>query len=99
MCLYHHLQIVHEELSNGSMWPGYKFVGDNINKMLNHDTNTMKLRDNLFHGIAVQDMVDFTAVLESPPPQSIPEICVFVPSQTDVNTIKEELSILIAWYE
>ena len=51
-----------------------------------------------FHGYAVRDRVDLSKLSDKPPAHTTPEPSIFLPSQTDLNCLKEELTILIARY-
>ena len=86
-----------------SLWSGYKFVGDNIDKNVKPRFQRHEIRGqsfHFFHGFAVQDKnkVDFSECSDRPPVQSVQEANVLLPSQTDIKLIKEELSIPIARY-
>lgn len=81
------------------MWFGYKFVGDNIDKNVKPSLQRHELRGqslHYFHGYAVRDRVDLSKLSDKPPPFSIPEPSVFLPSPGDLSSLREELEILVS---
>ena len=83
------------------MWSGYKFVGDNIDKNVRPRFQRQEARGQSFHhfhGYAVRDRVDLSKLSDKPPAHTTPEPSILLPSQTDLNCLKEELTILIARY-
>lgn len=80
-------------------WLGYKFVGDNIDKNIRPRYQRHNMRGqslHYFHGYAVKDRVNLSELLDKPPARTMPKSSVFIPSLSDLTSLKEELAILIA---
>ena len=76
-------------------------MGDNIDKNVKprfqrHEKQGQSFH--FFHGYAVKDRVDLSELSDKPPVYTIPEPSVLIPSLTDLTSVKEELTILIARY-
>ena len=84
---------------DANMWFGYKFVGDNIDKNVKPSLQRHELRGQSlhhFHGYAVRDRVDLSRLSDKPPPLSTPDPCVFIPSTSDLSSLRHELGILVS---
>ena len=83
------------------MWSGYKFVGDNIDKNIKPRYQRQDQRAksfHYFHGYAIKDRVNFSRISDIPPPYTVPEPSVLIPSLSDLESLKEDLKILTARY-
>ncbi len=80
-------------------WPGFKIVGDNIDKNVrpSHqrlDRQTQSLHH--FHSYAVRDRLDLSAVSDSSPkvPPTI-DPATILPSASDVCKLQQEFEVLV----
>ena len=81
------------------MWFGYKFVGDNVDKNVKPSRQRHELRGqslHYFHGYAVRDRVDLSRLSDERPPPSTPDPAVFLPSPSDLSSLRLELQILVS---
>ncbi len=88
-----------KDVSNESMWFGYKFVGDNIDKNVKPSLQRHELRGqslHYFHGYAVRDRVDLSGLSDERPPSCTPDPGVFVPTPSDLSSLRHELGILVS---
>ena len=88
-----------EQSQAGSTWVGYEFVGDNIDKNVKplfqrHENKGQSLHH--FHGYAVKDRVDLSCLSDRRPTPSTPDPSVFLPSHSDMSSLKNELNTLIS---
>lgn len=84
---------------DASMWFGYKFVGDNIDKNVKpslqwHELQGQSLHH--FHGYAVQDRMELLRLSSKRLLPSTPDPCVFIPSPSDLSSLRHELGILVS---
>ena len=82
-----------------SEWFGYKFVGDNIDESIRASRQRPGLPNKSlhnFHGYALRDRVDLSGLSDTPPSVSTPDPELFIPSDSDVTALKEELTMLIS---
>lgn len=82
-------------------WSGFKIVGDNIDKTVHasfqrSDDDTARSLHH-FHMYAVKDRVDLSMLSDSPPPfpTKIDVECL-LPSESDIDAITEEISVLLS---
>jgi len=90
-----------DAVSETDICVGYRFIGDNVDKNVKptyqrHEHRTQSLHH--FHSYAVKDRSNSTLLSDVPPNFIIPDPQMFLPSQEDVDSIKEELSILLKRY-
>lgn len=52
-----------------------------------------------FHGYAVRDRVSLSLLSDQPPPCTNPDSSLFIPSDSDVTSLTEEMTILFARYK
>ena len=84
-------------------WSGFKIVGDNIDKTVFasfqrlDDNTTCSL--NYFHAYAAKDRIDFSRLSDSQPSQCEMDLESLLPSQSDVETIKGVISVLLSRYQ
>ena len=88
-------------LQTESGWVGFKFVGDNIDKNVKprfqrYENKGQSLH--YFHGYAVRDRVDVSKLSDERPSPTTPDPSVFLPSPSDLFTLKEEFNVLISRY-
>lgn len=84
---------------DASMWFGYKFVGDNIDKNVKPSLQCHELQGQSlhhFHGYAVWDRVDLSRLSNERPLPSTPDPCMFIPSPSDLSALRYELGILVS---
>ena len=84
-----------------STWVGYKFVGNNIDKNTKpryqrHENRGKSLH--YFHGYAVRDRLDLSALSNLCPPPCSPALPVFLPSESDLHLLKGDFKTLISRY-
>lgn len=80
---------------------GYRFIGDNVDKNIKpsyqrHEHRTQSLH--YFHSYAVKDRTNSTLLSDVPPNFIIPDPMMFLPSQEDIDSMKEEFSVLLKRY-
>ena len=79
---------------------GYKFVGDNIDKNVKPFLQCHELRGQSlhhFHGYAVRDRVDLSGLPDKRPRSFTPDPCMFIPSPSDLSSLRQDLGILVSW--
>ena len=85
-----------------SSWSGFKIVGDNVDYNIHasfqRSDDTAQRSFHQFHAIAVKDRVDFSALSDSAPVLSSADYDLksLLPSEADIDIIKDEMSILIS---
>ena len=82
-----------------SLWCGYKFVGDNVDKNVKPSRQRQEIKGkslHYFHAFAAKDRVNLASSSEWSPPMSIPDGNVLLPSAADVSCIMEEICILMS---
>ena len=88
--------------SMASSWSGFKIVGDNVDYNIHasfqRSDDTAQRSFHQFHAIAVKDRVDFSALSDSAPVLSSADYDLksLLPSEADIDIIKDEMSILIS---
>ena len=88
-------------LSPQQSWIGFKFVGDNIDKRVKPRFQRSEIRGHdghYFHGFAVKDRIDLSALSEEKPPRVEPQSSQLLPSNEDISAYKKDLEILISRY-
>ncbi len=82
-------------------WPGYKFVGDNIDKRVKPSRQRAELKGldlHYFHGYAVRDRLDMSKMSDKAPEYVSPDPSKFIPSSDEIVSLEDELAILVARY-
>ena len=81
-------------------WPGFKLVGDNIDKNFRpsfqryyNSTNSM----HAFHVYAVQDRIDFSSYSDINPDRSI-DVTKLLITKADINQFKDNAVVLLSRY-
>ena len=80
----------------------YKFVGDNIDKTIRprfqrHEKRV--LSPHYFQGYALKDRVDLSQLSDESPAIVTPDPTLFIPLVAELDSLKEEMTILFARYE
>lgn len=84
---------------NDSNWYGYKFVGDNVDKNVKPTFQRYENRGQSlhhFHGYAVRDRVNLLTLSDVTPSPQTPDPSVFLPSQQDLSSLNDELTVIIS---
>ena len=82
-----------------SLWCGYKFVGDNVDKNVKPSCQRQEIQGkslHYFHAYAAKDRVNLASLSECPPPTSTPDANELLPTAADVSCIMEEICILMS---
>lgn len=80
-------------------WFGFKFFGDNVDLNIQASIMRLWLRNlsvHNFQGCAMRDRVNLRHLSDTPPSAQVPDPELFLPSDSDVAALKEELTILIS---
>lgn len=89
-----------QNISQVTEWPGFKLVGDNIDKNFHpsfnrHSNNTYSMH--AFHIYAVQDRIDFAPYSDINPNPSI-DVTKILISKEDITQLKDNTIVLLSRY-
>lgn len=82
-----------------SLWCGYKFVGDNVDKNIKPSLQRHEIQGqslHYFHTYAMKDRVNLASLSDSSPVTCTPDPNILVPSAEDVSFIMDEMAILVS---
>ena len=87
------------ETEDESLWCGYKFVGDNVDKNVKptyqrHERHGQSLH--YFHSYASKDRVNLASFSDTPPPACTPEASVLLPSAEDLDCLRKEIRTFVS---
>ena len=77
----------------------YKFVIDNVDKNIKPSFQRSEIKGRSYHhlhGYSVQDRIDTSGLSDRVPPFRKADASVMLPAQSEINVLKDEMTVLIA---